>query len=142
MLGLKPRLRRPTIALADDTDAAAIRELAVAQYPYLADCDWSHVAGWWLVAVLDDRIRGCIQLAGCLPIGRLEYLCLDGALNQTDRGRIAHRLMYTAMGMLGQMGCSMVQGIIGYDVEGWAETCTRRGAVVVVSGRMVAKRLR
>lgn len=142
MLTQRHRLRRPTIALADDTDAAAIRELAVAQYPYLADCDWSKVAGWWLVAVLDDRICGAIQMAGCLPIGRLEYLCISGNLGEQDRAKVAHKLMWSAMGTLQRMGCSMVQGIVGYDVEGWAEACTKRGAVVVVSGRMLARRLR
>ncbi|MFZ2651284.1 MAG: hypothetical protein WA210_14375 [Burkholderiaceae bacterium] len=145
MLALEPRpakLRRPSIQPADDTDAPAIRALLVGRYPYLADCDWTKVAGWWLVAVLDDRIVGTVQLAGSLPIGRLEYLTIDEHLPKRDQAKVAHKLMWSACGTLQRMGCSMVQGIVGFDVEGWAETLTRRGGVVVVSGRMVARRLR
>ena len=141
--GIAHRPRLPAIVLADDTDSAAVRALiADSGYDYLLDLDWTRVAPWWLLAILRDQPVGCIQMGASLPIGRLEYLCISRRLGHADRARTAYQLMHFGMAYLRQTGCSMVQGIVGAPYEGWVSRLVRRGGVVVVSGDMVARRLR
>lgn len=138
-----PKLRRPAILLAGDEDAPMVRELVTRQYPYLDALDWTKIAPWWLIAVQDERIVGALQIGASLPIGRIEYLCISPALRHADRARAAFHLMHTALGYLRRLGCSMAQGIIGKPYsDNWTERLLKRGGVVVVSGDMVARRLR
>ena len=141
--GIRYRSRLPAITLADDTDAPAVRALvADSGYDYLLDCDWTRIAPWWLLAILRDQPVGCIQMGASMPIGRLEYLCIARSLRHADRARVAYQLMHFGMAYLRQTGCSMVQGIVGHPYEGWVNRLVRRGGFVVVSGDMVARRLR
>ena len=135
--------RRPAVIVAGEKDGPIVQALvADSGYDYLRDLDWSRVSPWWLIAILDGKPAGCIQIAASLPIGRMEYLCIRRMLSHRDRAKVAHALSWRAMAYLRGMGCGMVQGIVGAPYEGWVKRMVKRGARVVVSGDMVARRLR
>lgn len=135
-----PRL--PTITMSTDHDGPAILALLEPTYPYLVELDWSHVGPSWMLASLNDRLVGCLQVMPGLPVARLEYLGIHPGLSHTQRAKVAYTLMHTAMGACRAAGCSMVQGIIGRSYEHWVDRLVARGGTVVISGDTVARRLR
>ena len=63
----KSRQSAITIRLAENADGPAIGALVVAAGFAVATLDWSDVHPYWLVAVQDDAVVGCIRVAGSGP---------------------------------------------------------------------------
>ena len=69
------------VRFARNKDGPRIGEMQAAEFvgwdvPQLTDVDWSKVDNW-LVAEVEKKIVGCLQLCHGRPIGYTELLCVD-----------------------------------------------------------------
>lgn len=133
--------RAPIVRLATDADGEAVRHLVEKQHGMADFLKWDRIAPYWLVAELDGEIIGALQTCPSRPVGRLEMLSLAGHLAQGAKALTVKALAYAGMAVIREHGAQQVQFLMGDENEGFREFLLARGAVVLVTGEILAKRL-
>ncbi len=133
---------RPAVRVSTDADGEHIHELLQGMGFTIDGLDWSQTGGFFLVAEMDDRIVGSVQLIVGKPIGWIELLAYDQSLGHVARARTVKALVDNAVGGLGLFGASAVMGYIPFDLKSYKRVVKKRGGVIVNSGNLFAKRLR
>lgn len=130
------------VRLAKDADGPAIGRLVVAAGFAVATLDWSKVYPYWLVAERDGRVAGCIQVCMGLPIARLELMATDPELSKRMRARVVKSLLIHGLAMLKQQGAEIAAGVVPGELKDYQKILLHRGAIIIWSGDLFAKRLR
>jgi hypothetical protein len=129
------------VRLAQDADGPRIGDLARASGFGVEGIDWSRVHPFWLAAELDGRVVGAIQIITAQPIGWLEMLSLDPDLSHREQAVAVKALVERGTIALKAFGAQMAMGTVGGDRRSYMRVLERRGAVVVATGKLFAKRL-
>ena len=66
-----------TVRLASNYEGDLIRELVYQNGFDLDWIDWNDIYPFWLVALMEENIVGCIQVCLSRPIGRIELLSIN-----------------------------------------------------------------
>ena len=130
------------VRLAEDVDGPAIGRLVVQAGFAVATLDWSKVYPYWLVADREDRVVGCIQVCMGLPIARLELMATDPELSNRARARVVKALLIHGLAMLKREGAEIAAGVVPGKLKGYQKILLHRGAIIIWSGDLFAKRLR
>ena len=85
------------------------------------DLDWSTAAPFWLMAEMEGKVVGAIQLSPGRPIGRLEYLFLNDSIGQRSRALTVRGLTTLGTTILARAGAQIVCGMIQDGQDGFAE---------------------
>ena len=131
------------IAYATDLDGEAIRVLVAGSgfAPETINAlDWSKLGAYWLKAVRDDEIIGCVQIAYALPISRLEYLSV-GDVSDITRAKVVKQLLSTGCAFLSEGGAQIVSGTVPFPLKSYKRVLKKRGAVMTVQGNVFIKRI-
>lgn len=133
--------RVPTVRLALDTDGEAVRKLVQKQHGILDTLKWDRIAPYWLIAEMNGEIIGALQTCPSRPIGRLEMLSLDYRLVPAVKAVTFKALALGGMTIIRGHGAEQVQMFLPEDLTEYREFLEGRGAVVLDTGHMLAKRL-
>lgn len=128
------------VRLAENTDAPRIKELVVGA-GWKIDVEFAEVYPYWLVAEIDDEIKGAIQVCPGKPMGRLELLSVDPGVSFPQRARIVRELDIQGAATLRKGGSELAVGMIPFGLKSYKKVLKKRGCVVIGQGNMVAKKL-
>lgn len=129
------------IRLATNADGPRIGELAE-QNGFIKDLDWTDIEPYWLVVENGRGVVGAVQVAPGKPCGRLEMLSTDPALERFERGRVVKALLDQGYATLTMGGAQIALGLIPFGLKSYKRVLKKRGAMVVTSGNLMAKRLK
>lgn len=128
------------VRYALDEDGPRIGELAaLCGAPGL---DWSRVAPYWLVALLDDEIVGALQMLYGYPLARIDFLWIDPALGRRERALVTRDITDFAIVMLHAGGCEIVASSIDSSLKSYLRVAAGRGWSLVGETITVMRRLR
>ena len=133
---------KPTVRVSTDEDGPYIHELLKGMGFTIEGLDWSSVGSYWLVAEIDGKVVGCIQIIGGKPVGWLHLLSYDQSLSQQAAARTIKALVESGNGGLAMLGASAVMAVVPFELKSWKSVIKHRGGAVVSSGNIIAKRLR
>ena len=57
------------------------------------DLDWSEVYPYWIVAEIDGKLVGCVQVSLSKPVGRVEIMGVDPTLSNARKTRVVMGLL-------------------------------------------------
>jgi len=125
------------VRMALPTDAQVLAELtAVSLGPYKVN--WHDATHDWMVAELDGKVYGCVQLCLGRPIGRVEMLCVDPTLNPREKHAIMLELMRGGLFALQQTGSQVITVFGEFNNKGFKRLIKKRfGAKVTNSGNLL-----
>jgi hypothetical protein len=131
----------PTVRIASDDDGPEIGRLAYEQGFAVEGIDFSHVHPYWLVAEIEGKIVGALQLCTGLPIGWLEMLFLDPKLSKPDRIRTFKALVERGLFALEAFGSQVAMWSVPHELGTYKKILKKRGAITLTSGSLMAKML-
>ncbi len=102
--------------------------------------DWSQIFPFWLVAIVEDEIVGCLQVCPSRPIGRLEFLYTVPELSHKMRGLVVWQLVVTGRETLKLEGAQLVSAMIPFELKSYKRLLKRRGATTALSGNLMVWR--
>lgn len=112
-------------------------------YNFPVEMDWSEVFPFWLVAVLDGVIVGCVQVVMGKPLGSAEFLAVKPGLPNRYRVLCVRDLTVAAMACLRMQGCYMAFTFTPFERKDYKEILKNKfGAVAASSGTIMVKKLR
>jgi len=138
-----PRKKRAQIKLDYATAGDAedmVRLMKDAGFDIMPGLDWTDVYPFWLVAKIDERIVGCIQIVPTKPYGYLEFLSAESGLDHQIRARVLKKLAEQALAYLQLYGTQVAAFMVPFELKGYKRILRRKGAVTVQSGNMLALR--
>lgn len=133
--------REPTVRLAENAEGEAVRKLVQQQHGALAVLQWDQIHPFWLVAELDGKIVGALQTCPSRPVGRLEMLSISRDLSGPAKALTVKALAYGGMAVIRGHGAQQVQMFVAEELTEYRAILESRGAVVLDTGFMLAKRL-
>ncbi len=122
--------------MALPTDAEVLAELtAVSLGPYKVH--WHDATHDWMVAEMEGKVYGCVQLCLGRPIGRVEMLCVDTALAPRAKHAIMLELMRGGMFALKHTGSQVITVFGEFGNKGFKRLIKKRfNARVTNSGNL------
>jgi hypothetical protein len=105
------------------------------------EMDWSEIDPGWLVAEMDGRIVGAIQVSPGKPFGRLESMAVAKDLGSKERAVAVRDLCYAALATLRTAGCQAAIGMVQTQQPGFKQVAEHRGCFSFAEGDMMIKRL-
>lgn len=133
--------KTPTVRLATDQDGESVRELVEKQHGMADFLTWDHIAPYWLVAEIDGEMVGAMQTCPSRPVGRLEMLSLSRGLSPAAKALTVKALAYAGMAVINGHGAQQVQMFVPEELREYREILLSRGAEILDTGNMLAKRL-
>ena len=129
------------VRLAQNEDGDTIHDLLHADGLNLEGLDWHDIYPHWLVAEIEEKIVGCVEVLIGKPIGKMEFLATDDALSHRDRACVVKELFAQVGAVLKIAGVQMVSGSIPFEMKAYKRVVKRRGGVVLYSGNTFIKRI-
>ena len=140
-----PNGKRLSITSAVPADADAITALLEASHYHprlLAFIDWMDLGGgYWLKAVRDGAIVGCVQYIFARPVARLEYIAVADDLEPYVQAKIVRELLDFACRVLADNGAQAVSGTVPFALKVAKRQLKKRGAIAAEQGNIMIKRL-
>lgn len=128
---------KPEIILAPNVMGEEIKSL-VNKAGFLTKLDWSDIYPFWLVAIAENKIVGCLQVCPGKPVGRLEMLAVDQEYTHQKKAKVVSMLLTVGVRTLKAHGAQMVTGHVGFEDKGYKRMLKKRGCEVISSGNMMA----
>ncbi len=129
------------IRLATNDEGPIIKSF-VAAHGFEEDyLDWNHIYPFWLVAVIQNVIVGCIQLCPSRPVARIEFLHTIPELSHRERSLVVWQLILTGKETLKIEGAQMISAVIPFELKSYKRILKRRGAVTALSGNLMVWRV-
>ena len=121
-------------------DVARLCEQMGYNLPY-DELDWEASFPYWLVARINEDIVGCLQVVPARPMGYVEFMSLDEALEPITKARVFKAIEEQAKAVM-QLGGSTLMGcMITFPFKNFKRLLKRRGYDVVASGNVLATRI-
>lgn len=130
-----------TVRLAENGDGEIVEKLVLSSGQTFEDLDWHDIYPHWLLAEMEGKAVGCLQVCVSKPVGRLEILSITPALGHSDRARVVQTLLRQGLATLRLGGVGMAAGLIPFEHKGYKKLVKRRGGTVISSGNLLATRL-
>lgn len=129
------------IRRATDADGVAISELMFSVGYNPRGIDWSDIADYWLVAEIDSKVVGAIQICYGKPMGRLDLTGISPELSPHRGSRVYRDLVLAAMLTLREFGAQTVNGYIPFANKNIKRFLKKHGGQVLGQGNLVELRL-
>lgn len=130
------------IRLAENADGERIGNLVQSEGFYAtAQMDWSDIEPHWIVAEMEGKILGVIQMCPGKPMGRVETLVIDPQVEGREKAMMVKSLVSAAVVAMEQYGAQMATGFVPHDLKSYRNVLKKRGAVPVDHGALYAFRL-
>jgi hypothetical protein len=132
------------VRLARNDEAKVVQDLAACS-GFAFDhweIDWSDIHPHWLLAELDGKAVGTIQVCYGKPIGRLEIMGIPEEIPKKLRVYIIMALVTVGSTILTEYGAQGVSGMIPFSMPAYKRAAKRRGWSTLDSGNIMVKRLR
>lgn len=130
-----------TVTLAQNGDGDVVKNLVLHSGQTFEGLDWHDIYPHWLLAQIESKPAGCLQVCVSKPVGRLEILSISPALGHRDRACVVKALVRQGMETLRLGGVGMAVGLIPFEFKGYKKLVKRRGGTVIGSGNLLARRL-
>jgi hypothetical protein len=134
---------KPVVALSTPEDMQDVKRLCQQtgyDLPY-NDIDWETSFPYWLVARVDEKIVGCLQVVPSRPMGYAEFLALDETLEPVLKARVFKAIESQAKAVMQLGGSSLMGFMITFPFKNYKRLLKRRGYGVVASGNILATRI-
>ncbi len=125
------------IRVAADSDGPTIGALAWDNGFRLKGVTWDRVYPYWLVAELNHKIVGAVQISHGIPVARVETLCMDEKLSHRERAICARQILMAAMITLRSSGAQAITSLVPFKLKSYKRLIKNRGGKVVDSGNMI-----
>lgn len=102
---------------------------------------WDKLYPWWVVITDEDKIIGCCQMIVSLPIGHIEFLCLDEKLSVTQRAYAIKVLASYAIAQMHAQGVYVARSSIPHEMKQWKKVVKKRWGTPLFSGTTYAMRV-
>ena len=130
-----------TTRLATDGEGEIVKALLGQKKPVEDWVDFSTLNPYWLVAVIDGEIVGCIQTLPSRPFGGLENLHVSASLGWKDHALVVERLVLDGCAVLAYHGAGLVSGFVPDTLASYRKVLERRGAIIWDRGAMMMRRV-
>lgn len=134
-------MKTPNVRLAQNEDGDAIHRLALSTGFDLPILDWHDIYPYWLAALLDGEIVGCLQICPGKPTGFLEMFLTDPELSPQCRARVLKAVMEQGFLLLKKWGTQVIICLVPFENKALKRILKKRGFNVVQSGNFLGKRL-
>ena len=101
--------------------------------------DMSELYPNWLVAVIDGDVVGCIQVLPAKPVGYIDFMAADKALDSKTRVRVFKKFETQCYAVLKANGSQAATYFIPFELKSYKRILKKRGAVVMASGNMLTR---
>ena len=130
-------VKQVTVRMAQAGDAGALAALtATFLGPYKVN--WAEATGDWMVAEVEGKVVGCLQLCLGRPIGRLEMLCVQEDLDARSKHAIMRELARGGMFALQQTGSQIITVFVAFESKGFKRMVKKYfGGRVTNSGNLL-----
>lgn len=125
------------IRIASDEDGPTIGALAWDNGFRLKGVTWERVYPYWLVAELEGRIIGALQISHGIPVGRVETLCMADGLSHRERAICTRQILLAAMVILRSSGAQAFTSLVPFKLKSYKRLIKNRGGKVMDSGNMM-----
>ena len=131
------------IRFAFPSDGVAIKALMIeSRWMSAAVADklnWTTVDQNWLVAEVDGKLQGAIQVYFGTPVARLESLVVDQSLDGMVKARLVRDLGAAAIALCKQLGAGAVRAFVPFNHANIKKNYKKRGWQVMNQGNMLLK---
>jgi len=116
-------MRDIVLRLGKNEDGPRIGELVGLNF----EVDWSDIEPWWVVAEIDGKVVGAVQVCPAKPVARVEMLAIDPELNHRARSEVVMRLrdQWEATARMG--GAVALAGAIESEMQSFFDVAVHRG---------------
>lgn len=90
--------------------------------------DWHNIEPYWIVAELDQRIVGCVQLVAALPMGSIGMFAMVPALTKVTKVKVTQTLLVESLKHLKRLGVQLVSARAAAEDRGFTSAIMRLGA--------------
>jgi len=80
-----------------------------------------------LIAKVDDKAIGCVQIAISKPVGRVEMLGIRSDITNTTRAKVVKMLLLVARQTLLKAGVLYASAMIPFELKSYKKLLKRRG---------------
>ena len=131
------------IRFATNEEGHIVRDLLMQDdYDDIEDLNWNNIYPYWLIAVYQDKIIGCIELLIGYPVGIMEFMAIDKTISQMQRALVSKRLVKNGFAAHSKAGVSATMACVPFHLKGWKKILKRKwNAVVISSGNIILKKL-
>ncbi len=105
---------KTSIRHATNTDGEAISELMFSAGYDPRGTDWSDIAPYWLVAEIDNKVVGAIQICYGKPMGRLDLTGILPELSAHRGARVYRDLVLSGLQTLHTFGAQTASGYVPF----------------------------
>lgn len=121
-----------TVRFATESDLTALAALVQLGFSH----QWTaEDAKSWLVAEIDGRLVGAVQVCMTRPVGRLELLSVVDDLDHRTRAAVVKTLTAAGLTTLQHLGCPIAACFVAQHDRGFRRMLKKRlGAQVVNAG--------
>jgi N-acetylglutamate synthase-like GNAT family acetyltransferase len=127
--------------IASNAQGEAIGQLVRDAGFEVEDVEWSDIAPYWLVAVQDGEVVGCIQVAPAKPFGRLEMLAVSAELTDYLKSKAARMLLISGTSTLRAGGSQFATAMVAFKNKRMNRLLKKRGCTRMSQGNIMAWRL-
>lgn len=138
---LERALREVQVRFARDGEAMAIAQMVHCSHDAVPNVRWDKVYPFWMVALKDGDLIGCVQVCYSQPIGRMEFLSFVADLPYRTRALAVKALLNLGTLTLRESGAQVVAGCLGFEQKSFRDILKAEGCIVLMSGNTLAKRV-
>jgi hypothetical protein len=131
------------IRVAQNNQGMAVRELLIQNniLEGMADARWDAIFPYWLLAVNEDEIIGCIQIVAAKPYGFLEFLCVKPGVTNQVRAVTVKKLLLVGCQQLRAMGSDYAVGTVPTTLKSYKNVLRNNGCMIGFQCNIVYKSL-
>lgn len=129
------------ISLALDIQGKEIEKLLAETGVVIQGADWSKVFPYWLVAVVDNKVIGCIQVMPAIPVGWLEALTVSPSVSFKFRAIAIRKLLAQGLATLKLGGCQLACATVDINNKKMKNVLDKMNCIKVCDAEILVKNL-
>jgi hypothetical protein len=140
LLRLDRALKEISVRFARNGEGMAVAQMVHSSHAAVPNVAWDRgIYPYWIVAVKDGELIGCVQVCYSTPIARIEFLSFTPGLPYRTRALAVKALLSLASLAVKKTGAQVVAGCLGFDQKGFKEILKAEGCVTMMSGNILAR---
>ena len=132
------RAKDITVRVGQIDDIESLKDLTKDAWgPYVIE--WAEAVPDWLVAVVENKVVGCVQLCLGRPVGRVEVLCVQEGFSPRETHEVRLALCQAGYYALKETGSQIAVAMVSFKDKGFKRMLKHRfEARVADSGNILA----
>lgn len=119
------RLKKYRARVAKNEEGSRLQVLVDPDEVY-PEMNWNDINPWWVVALDEHDIVACAQVVASKPVGHVEYLALDPALNDMQKAYAIKTIVSFAWLQMQMLGVNAFRSAIPHGMRGWKKMVKRK----------------